>query len=272
LGRKMGLRWYKHVWADIRLGEKAASYRLTMLALAEYADDATGQCWPGIALLSDMTGLSERQVQRVLRDLETDGFIAIEQVHGRAKNNTYTIIGCKQKGDTGVVIGDTDVTYNGYKKVTPMSPIAAEKVTSSAEKVTPMSPDPIDPLLIQDDHLPGKFLRALIEGAGFAYFDKNFMETACRLESDYSQEQLVRAVEATKDAHRKKIGNGERGITSPLAYMKTILVDGSNGSSSNSYVAPKPAPKILTFKAWMLRTYNADNPTFISVPKSELDK
>ena len=36
---------------------------------------------------------------------------------------------------------------------------------------------------------------------------------------------------------------------------------------------PGPAkPTKLSFKQWMLRTYNADKPTFISVPKSELDK
>ena len=93
-----------------------------------------------------------------------------------------------------------------------------------------------------------------------------------RLEADYSQEQLVRAVEATKEAHRKKIGNGERGITSPLAYMKSILVDGNMNGASKSYVVPAPAPKILTYKNWLLRTYNADNPTFIGVPKAELEK
>lgn len=125
---------------------------------------------------------------------------------------------------------------------------------------------------VDDHHLPGKFLRALIEGAGFAYFDKNFNEVAMRLEADYSQEQLIRAVEATKDAHRKKIGNGERGITSPLAYMKSILVDGSTNGAAKSYVVPPQAPKILTYKSWLLRTYNADNPTFIGVSKDVLEK
>lgn len=235
----MGLRWYKQVWADKRLCGKAASYKLVMLALAEYADDETGQCWPGIDLLCEMTGLSDRQIQRVLNDLMSDGYINIERVHGRSKSNTYTL-----KGDAHDAKGDTCDTFNAEEKVTPMSPIAAkkvtwaspfskEKVTSTTEKVTPMSPDPIDPK-DDHDHLPGRLLRAMVEGAGFMYMDRNFNEIAGKLEADYSHEQLIRALQSTKEAHQKKIGNGERGITSPLAYMKSVLLgDGSDGTNSN---------------------------------------
>lgn len=254
----MGLRWYRHVWENERLGKKPASYKLVMLALADHADNETGKCNPGIARLSTMTGISERQVQRLLNDLELEEFIQVERSAGRHHSNEYTIKGdthvtfSSTKGDTHVTIseekvtpmspfpkikGDTHVTIS-KEKVTPTSPFMEEKVTPSAEKVTPMSPDPIDPSeLNKDDHMPGIFLRTILDDAGFIYRDRNFSQIAAKLESDYSHEQLIRALESAKDAHKKKTSKGERGITAPLAYMRSILV--ANGNK-------EPPPKTVS--------------------------
>ena len=111
----------------------------------------------------------------------------------------------------------------------------------------------------QDDHLPGRLLRSMVEGAGFAYMDRNFNEIACKLEADYSHEQLIRALQSTKEAHQKKISGGERGIIAPLAYMKTVLVgdnqSNGNGSSNGNgakAVKSKPVGTVLS-KAENLR-------------------
>lgn len=87
----MGLRWYKQVWADGTLRDKPASHRLAMLAIAEFANDDTGQCWPSIETLSTMICLQDRQTQRVLKSLSDDGYITIEVAHGRNRSNVYTI-------------------------------------------------------------------------------------------------------------------------------------------------------------------------------------
>jgi hypothetical protein len=85
-----------------------------------------------------------------------------------------------------------------------------------------------------DDHMPGTLLRSMVESAGFMYLDRNFIEVAGKLEADYSHEQLIRALQSTTEAHKKKINGGERGITAPLAYMKSVLIgDGNNGSHTN---------------------------------------
>lgn len=77
----------------------------------------------------------------------------------------------------------------------------------------------------KDDHLPGSLLRTLLDDGGFVYRDRNLTEIAVRLESDYTTEQLVRAVGAAKEAHTKQIMLGGRGIMAPAAYVATILAD-----------------------------------------------
>ena len=49
--------------------------KMVLMALANYADE-NGRCWPSNARIADECGVSRRQVIRVLKELETDGFIA----------------------------------------------------------------------------------------------------------------------------------------------------------------------------------------------------
>ena len=257
----MALRWYKQVWADRTLDKKPASYKLVMLALADFGDKDTGKCNPSIATISEMVGVKERQTQNIIHALAADGYIKIAVLHGRSKSNEYTII------DSGSAVAQPDEaekvhsgTPNEKEKVQPSTPIAQvyqpEKVHSAApiteEKVqpsTPKTPEKVQPSTVKgaaectrsnidpkdnDDHMPGTLLRSMVESAGFMYLDRNFIEVAGKLEADYSHEQLIRALQSTKEAHQKKIGNGERGITAPLAYMKSVLMgDGNNGSHTN---------------------------------------
>lgn len=282
----MALRWYKQVWADRTLDKKPASYRLVMLALADFGDKDTGKCNPSVATISEMVGIKERQTQNIIHALADDGYIKISIWHGRSKCNEYTIV------DNGCASLSTDEkekvqpdTPNEKEKVQPSAPIERneqpEKVHQGApiadEKAQPGAPksaEKVHPGTVKgapectrsnidpkdnDDHLPGRLLRAMVEGAGFAYMDRNFNEIALKLEADYSQEQLIRALQSTKEAHQKKINGGERGIMAPLAYMKTVLVGdnqsngnvGSNGNGAKS-VKPKPVGTVLS-KAENLR-------------------
>lgn len=59
-----------------------------LVSLADQANDH-GVCWPSIASLVRRTSLSERTVQRALRELEQAGFLRVET--GAMKANRYTI-------------------------------------------------------------------------------------------------------------------------------------------------------------------------------------
>jgi hypothetical protein len=64
-----------------------------MLALADNAHDDGSNCYPGVDYLSWKTGYDRRTVQRILRDLETDGLIipVTNSSGGRGRELEYRI-------------------------------------------------------------------------------------------------------------------------------------------------------------------------------------
>ncbi len=92
------------------------STRMVAIALADYANSDSGHCWPSLASLSRRSGLSIRQVQRCLRQVEKDGWIERSSTH---KAGTNLWIWRKRIG----LGGDTHVTGG----VTPMSPLLRGK-------------------------------------------------------------------------------------------------------------------------------------------------
>jgi len=69
--------------------ELAASPKLTLLALADHADD-DGICWPGVTGLAKKTSQSERTIQRRLVELQEAGYLRSEERIGRT--NLYHLI------------------------------------------------------------------------------------------------------------------------------------------------------------------------------------
>jgi DNA-binding IclR family transcriptional regulator len=51
------------------------STRMVAVALADYANTDNGHAWPSVANVARRSGLSTRQVQRCLRQIEKDGWI-----------------------------------------------------------------------------------------------------------------------------------------------------------------------------------------------------
>lgn len=64
--------------------------KLVMLALADHADELN-ECFPSIARLVRMTGMSERGVQQVIRRLEQRGFIVTRSNAGRKGSNRFRL-------------------------------------------------------------------------------------------------------------------------------------------------------------------------------------
>lgn len=52
------------------------SLKLVLMALADAADDA-GQCWPSLRTLAAKCCVSERTVQRVMKDFERMGLLLV---------------------------------------------------------------------------------------------------------------------------------------------------------------------------------------------------
>jgi len=89
------------------------STRMVAVALADYANTDTGLCWPSISSLSRRSGVSGRQVQRCLRQIEADGWIERTCGVHKVGTNLWT---WRKRIALG---GDAHVT----PRVTPVSPL-----------------------------------------------------------------------------------------------------------------------------------------------------
>ena len=72
----------------------SAGHKLTMLALADYADDEMS-CFPAVPTLAQKTGQSERTVQRHIKDFEEQGLLRKERRNrdsGAYSSNRYILI------------------------------------------------------------------------------------------------------------------------------------------------------------------------------------
>jgi len=66
----------------------SSTQKLVLLSLADWANDE-GLCWPSIERLAIKTSMADRSVQRIIRDLESMGFVRRDEVLG--KGNRYWI-------------------------------------------------------------------------------------------------------------------------------------------------------------------------------------
>lgn len=82
----MSIRLMTKVWErqDLSSGQK-----LVLLAFADWANDE-GYCWPSINQIAIKSSMTDRSVQRILRQLEDVGFIRREIVVGRG--NRYWVM------------------------------------------------------------------------------------------------------------------------------------------------------------------------------------
>lgn len=111
--------------------------KLILMALADSADEV-GKCWPRVRLIAEKCCTSERTVQRVLKELETAGFLHIERNYrkdGSQSSNVYSLSLASPPdklsppydrlapgGDTGVMPPVTRVTPPGDKATSPHEP------------------------------------------------------------------------------------------------------------------------------------------------------
>jgi hypothetical protein len=78
------------VWDDVSLTGNA---KLLMLKFADNADEKTGGAYPGTAYLAEKTGISERQIKRLIPALVVAGKLAIvKDGGGRGNRTVYRVL------------------------------------------------------------------------------------------------------------------------------------------------------------------------------------
>ena len=93
-------------------------------------------------------------------------------------------------------------------------------------------------------------LLALLQGRGFMYLDSQATILALKLEDEYTDAQLRTALDTTTKRHQDLIKTGKRGITAPLAYLRSVLAGmddtptttekGSNHANHRSHRSANP--------------------------------
>jgi hypothetical protein len=112
----------------------STSEKMVLLIIADHASDDGTNSWPSVSTIARKASLSDRQVKRILRELQDQGLIRIELQAGGTKDmrddrrpNRYTVNlngvtsttpRTSERGDTTSPRGDTHDMHG----VTPMSP------------------------------------------------------------------------------------------------------------------------------------------------------
>lgn len=103
------------------------SEKMVLLVIADHADDQGENAWPAVATIARKASLSDRQTQRMIKQLTNLGLISVEKQAGGRREmrddrrpNRYTLHlnGVTPTSPGGVVRGDIGDAHG----VTPMSP------------------------------------------------------------------------------------------------------------------------------------------------------
>lgn len=218
--------------------------------ISRYANRNGENAFPSHQTIADKIGASKRKVAECIETMIELGILTKQQRKtetGALTSNTYTLLPIKNT--TPIAPHAQPLLHNVHGAIAPHATdqdpiikipieqdnhpqIAVTATTQTVSQKTKPAPN------ADDDLMPGSFLRSQLEQAGFVYLDSNFTTAATRIEADYSTEEIIRAVIAARDAHIKKIGEGGKGITSPVAYIGTIL----RGVIDD--IGPKPKPQM----------------------------
>jgi hypothetical protein len=125
-----------HMDAAFACPDLAALERLVLLSLARHADDA-GVCWPSVARLARMTGLSARRVQYALRDLEKRGMIRVTGRSGPRSGNRYLLTLDRPRAATDPCTSCTPQQPDPCTSCTPQQPDPCTSCTTTPARLAP---------------------------------------------------------------------------------------------------------------------------------------
>jgi hypothetical protein len=132
----MSVKVMGFVW-DLEL---QSNLKLVLLAYADHADHDGGSIYPAVGTVARKTGYSEREVQRLTRELETSGRL-VSDGSGPSGTRRWRIplIAGGDKLTPPSMAGDVAVSPGVREGVSPVSPGGGLGVTGG---VTQVSPEP----------------------------------------------------------------------------------------------------------------------------------
>ena len=129
--------------------------KLVLMAIADHADD-DGICWPGNAHIARKCNLSQRSVQRHIKNLIDNGFMTAYRRYRETGGQTSNRYVLNVDGVTNSHGGDDRLTWGGDPTVTPITIIEP-----SNELTTTTVPEWIEVLSAKDKPEPDTVARLL---------------------------------------------------------------------------------------------------------------
>lgn len=123
--------------------------KFALMALADWADDNGASCWPSVYELSEYMTCSERTVQRLLRDLEVMGWIAVVgYANGGASSRRYCLNVPRMEAEAKTQTERRESVKERRRRdrnADPSNPFAngRQPVTPNAQSVTPDKVTPV---------------------------------------------------------------------------------------------------------------------------------
>ncbi len=90
----MSIRLMTAAWSIDPDALKSPRDRFVLVALADSADDATGECWPSVPTIARRTAMDAKTVRRALAALVAGGWVTSEmrtRPNGSQQSNLYTV-------------------------------------------------------------------------------------------------------------------------------------------------------------------------------------
>lgn len=125
----------KFVWEH---SQHRASYKIMLLALSDFANARTGECWPAVDTLARYCGVKRRRALQVLAELERDGSIIRTQRSGRP--TLYHIAGYAQGTDIAPVQSAAPVQSGDERGAIPGQGV--QSLTKKGLKIAPELKEP----------------------------------------------------------------------------------------------------------------------------------
>lgn len=83
---------FKLVKQVIRSHQQSPAHKLVLIVIADHTNEnKTGTAWPAVETIAEYVGLSRRQVQRILRELEASGQLKVWKKNAQMGTNRYKI-------------------------------------------------------------------------------------------------------------------------------------------------------------------------------------
>jgi hypothetical protein len=140
----MSIKIMNAVW---QLSKQKGTPLLLMIAIADNAND-TGEAWPGIEYLAHKIRMSERQTQRLVRDLEKTDELIVERGGGRGNAHRYFILVGKSPEEVAVLKarekkGDKMSPFPREASARPPRAIKGDKMSPFPGEATEQPAEPI---------------------------------------------------------------------------------------------------------------------------------